>query len=440
MNKKVIVVFLVSTLLSGCGTANRVKDHIHTYGSDWFSSSEGHFRKCIYDGCTAFSKVNQHTYDEEGICTVCGFDADDETNTGCEHDWTSWEVIEESTCVDRGVRERECKKCGKYQTRTIDIDTVQGHYWVPDPSGDKETTCTERGIEGSMYCQRCYQKKKGNEVAPIEHNYQVKSHVLSKEVTCTEPGLHYEECTVCDANRFVEIPATGHNFISTYQGAPSGYTNISDEHCTKCRKRIVRWNANDVDDACKNDKRIVNTEEAANGADPIYEPNYIQVDDDSVTFWGRPIHNALELEDGGSQGAQVIDETKVYDSSVVGSFLEYKFVLENDILNAKLISDFTINPYLTSPNKVFTNLSTDWTLGLIDSDGNYYDTRYIISIDGQILEQDLSLDLEPPHDRSKRTYEFPLKNKINLTKGEHTFRITMAGGWKPSFYDFGFEF
>ena len=439
MKKKVIVVFLVSTLLSGCRTANKVKDHIHTYGSDWFSSSEGHFRKCIYDGCTAFSKVNPHTYNEEGICTVCGFDADDETNTGCEHDWTSWEVIEEPTCVDTGVRERECKKCGKYQTRSIDIDTVQGHYWVPDPSGDREATCTERGIEGSMYCQICYLKKKGNEVAPIEHNYQVKSHALSKEVTCTEPGLHYEECTVCDANRFVEIPATGHNFISTYQGAPSGYTNISDEYCTKCSKRVVQWNANDVDDTCKNEKRLEDSyhHDIVDG----YEPNYVENSDGSVRFWGRAIHNAAVIPDSNTAGDWTPESiAPKYDASVAGSFFEYKLKIDAEMLNVKLMADIDIAPYSTN---LFTAETDSWTPGLIDSDTNRYKTRYVISLDGIELEQDLSRDVNfgnlgaDPNIRD--WFTFPIKDTLNLSTGTHTLRISMGSGYKSNFYQFKFE-
>ena len=393
MKKKLAIVFLSTILLSGCFSTSRNNSHIHTYDANWISTPDGHYRICVYSGCNERSGISSHEYDENGICTVCGYDRTQ--TSGHKHQWSEVETVIASTCTEKGKGKRKCTVCDVQEETSI---KPLGHDYRDDESGKIDATCTESGSKNQT-CIRCGDKK-----------------------TCT-------------------LNALGHDYI-TNEGIEVGgeYARLQVSQCFRCNKGTVIWNANDVDDACKNDKRIVNAEEAANDADPIYEPNYIQVDDDSVTFWGRPIHNALELEDGGSQGAQVIDETKVYDPSVVGSFLEYKFVLENDILNAKLISDFTINPYLSSPNKVFTNLSTDWTLGLIDSDGNYYDTRYIISIDGQILEQDLSLDLEAPHDRSKRTYEFPLKNKINLTKGEHTFRITMAGGWKPSFYDFGFEF
>ncbi len=434
MKKKLAIVFLFTILLSGCFSNSRNNSHIHTYDANWISTPNGHYRICVYSGCNERSGISSHKYDENGICTVCGYDR--EQTSGHKHQWSEVEIVKASTCSEAGRGKRKCIVCDVQEETSI---KPLGHDFRDDESGKIDATCTESGSKNQT-CIRCGDKKTCI-LNALGHDW-VDNEIGTTAPTCTEDGIKNQTCSRCGAkNNGVVIPALGHDYI-TNEGIEVGgeYARLQVSQCFRCNKGTVIWNANDVDDACKNDKRIVNTEEAANDADPIYEPNYIQVDDDSVTFWGRPIHNALELEDGGSQGAQVIDETKVYDPSIVGSFLEYKFVLENDILNAKLISDFAINPYLSSPNKVFTNLSTDWTLGLIDSDGNYYDTRYIISIDGQILEQDLSLDLEAPHDRSKRTYEFPLKNKINLTKGEHTFRITMAGGWKPSFYDFGFEF
>ena len=438
MKKKLITVFLISTMLSGCGENKEIKTHIHTFDSDWLANSEGHFRKCIYDGCQATSTVSPHHYDEEGICTTCGFNIDDDYyNDSCAHDWSLWEIDEEPNCIEKGSRSRYCKKCGKEQVRSIPVDTT-AHLWMDDLSADRQATCTASGIEGSKYCFRCYAKKSGQEVPLLAHSYEVKDHVLSKEPTCTEPGLRYVECTVCHVTNFEELPALGHELIGDDPIYP-GYTDAKDEFCERCHKRFISWKANDVTDNCKNNKRLIKDDEGYYPGG--YEPNYEEFEDGGVSFYGRPIHNALYVsnEHSGVGGHSPELDKPRFDATIEGSFFEYKLYIDGDLQNAKLFADIRIASYSET---VFAAEERSWLPGLIDSVDNPYKTRYVVTLDGNELEQDLTKDVQfdnPTTDMPRDWFAFPFKDGLNLSSGEHILRFGMGSGYKSVFYNFRLE-
>jgi hypothetical protein len=78
---------------------------------------------------------------------------------------------------------------------------------------------------------------------------------------------------------------------------------------------------------------------------------------------------------------------------------------------------------------------------IIDSSGivTYSPTRYIVFIDGVMIEQDLSIDRNTNMSYDKKWFTFPFKNPITLNHGEHTVRITMGGAFYSKFYRVGFE-
>ena len=157
----------------------------------------------------------------------------------CVHDWSAWEVIEEPTCIDRGMRERYCLKCDRVQTRSIAIDTVEGHSWVPDPSFDKDPTCTEKGVRNSKYCENCYARQKGVETEYSGHNMvKVDSPTdpKYKDSTCEETGLYQMKCLNCDATEDVVIEAKGHkDSLPVYanENDKIGIVNCAREGCGK---------------------------------------------------------------------------------------------------------------------------------------------------------------------------------------------------------------
>lgn len=276
------------------------------------------------------------------------------------------------------------------------------------------------------------QKKKGVVSELAGHTYERKDNPLAVEPTCENSGLYYYECKLCNCTEYKEVPAYCHSFVSDDGPvAPNGYATLRDSICQKCNRHIIQWSANKVTDNCKSNKRL-----ASNGE---YEPNYVEEDDGGIKFWGRPIHNAVDLPSSDSTGTGSNTYNPIYDANIEGSFFEYKITLENDIANATLVANFIVAEHT---QKLFTAADYSFMSGLIDSVDNYYKTRYVISLDGNELEQDLSKDVNVADIKKgseTRWFTFPLKDNLNLTSGTHTLRISMGSGYISTFYDFGLE-
>ena len=131
----------------------------------------------------------------------------------CVHDWSTWDIIEEPTCIQKGSRERFCYKCGKEQTRSIAIDLVYGHSYYENPDDDRAATCTEPGIEGSQICLRCGQKKKGTKSELAGHKYEIVADPGDAKyhaATCTQDGLQQKKCKTCGDIKDEVLAKTGH--------------------------------------------------------------------------------------------------------------------------------------------------------------------------------------------------------------------------------------
>ena len=278
-------------------------------------------------------------------------------------------------------------------------------------------------------------------IAPIGHlfGYSNSRHPDDVAPTCTEKGVEHVSCTRegCDYVEARELEPLGHDFASI-PVLQDDYITMIDSKCTNhsCNEEILYWDARYVTDECRNNVRMV---EDPNGGEPYSEPNYVENEDGSVSFYGRPIHNAMEIDKTGvyENGRQL-----VYDENVVGSFIEYKINLPEARNNVNLVADIKANEYHTIA-QMFSNLSDDWTPGLKKiKNGDqqsiiYYPNRYIVTIDGVELEQDLSGPYNVTPTRNKRRYTFPLADTLNLSEGEHIIRITMAGGFIASIYTIG---
>ena len=132
----------------------------------------------------------------------------------CVHEWSTWEIIDEPTCIDKGARMRYCDICGKTQTRSMPIDQMYGHRYVENPDADSEATCTTNGVTGSQICLRCGQKKRGTTTELKGHEWQRNTQATDDKYVaadCTHPGLYQNKCKNCPATDDVVEDPLGHS-------------------------------------------------------------------------------------------------------------------------------------------------------------------------------------------------------------------------------------
>ena len=76
--------------------------------------------------------------------TACGKTPE---STACVHEWGEYTVIKDATCTEKGIKERQCAKCGETEKEEI---AALGHTEVADET--IEPTCTEAGkTEGKRW-------------------------------------------------------------------------------------------------------------------------------------------------------------------------------------------------------------------------------------------------------------------------------------------------
>ena len=443
----------------------------HTSFSYRSLSKNNHLQICGVCGKeeqTGHSWVDNPNSESLYVCAFCGYlsnkkyEFDDPHLVECEHEY-------KLRIVDEIKHEEICKKCGV-------INTPKKHTFTKDLSKESENknpTCEEAGWEWQI-CE-CGQTSK-KEIAPLDHSYTV---IKSTTATCTEDGENTmecsrcgaespdkvdqsalghdwkadttytdgiaatceslgtarEKCTRCDDTRIVETPALGHSFGKVETIESDGlFLETSKCDSEYCNTERIWWKAADVNDNCKNNRRVITHADPDNGVEEVSEPNYVLNSDGSIRFWGRPIHNACVLNDDGKVRSQN-SATPVYDPTVNGSFFEYTINIPKKEEDAKIIAYMKPSENLSKNDDVFKNNNNDWTPGLIDSENNKYPNRYIVSVDGNELEFD---DSYTNINSGSDWYVFPTDD-FDLSAGEHTIKITMAGGYLSSFYNIGIQ-
>lgn len=213
------------------------------------------------------TKEVESTCTDEGYsvysCTNCGDSYNDDVVSANGHDYGSWYTVKDSTCLDTGIKRRDCISCGTYETGIIE---AKGHNYV---SAVTEPTCTEQGYSTHV-CSRCSDTYIDSYVDAHGHNYvatvteatctergyttqtcidcgdsyienytDAHGHTygawkIAKNATCTESGLRYKTCTVCGYKYNEAIPALGHDYeaeVIEPTCVDKGYTT---HICSRC--------------------------------------------------------------------------------------------------------------------------------------------------------------------------------------------------------------
>lgn len=127
------------------------------------------------------------------------------------HNFDSWKITKNSTCVTEGTEQRTCKFCKKTETRKI---KKTSHTWESEYTVTKEPTCTDSGL-AVIKCKYCDEERNPYVIPPLGHCYN--ESVVNKEANCTEDGLVTRVCKNCGNVEEREVNSLGHLWSSEKQ-------------------------------------------------------------------------------------------------------------------------------------------------------------------------------------------------------------------------------
>lgn len=114
-----------------------------------------------------------------------------QADTTCEHVWSDWEIVYDSTCDQNGLEYRNCQNCNADEYQKIEL---KEHTWG-DWSVEEEPNCTYTGLE-VRECLVCFESE--------EHILEVDTEVhdfsdwyTSKRATALKAGQKTRECWDC---------------------------------------------------------------------------------------------------------------------------------------------------------------------------------------------------------------------------------------------------
>ena len=479
--------------------SQEVSEHVHEFG-EWVQTKAP---TCTEKGTeertcacgekeTRNVKANGHTYVEVAIA--------DDTETDPAH------KAKAPDCVNTGIKVEVCSVCGNRKESTI---PANGHTFVEvSPENDTETdpakkakapTCTETGIKVEV-CSVCNYRQEStiratghtnvelapaDDTAPIEiPDGDTEAQHRAKAATCTEAGIKVEICSVCGARTESEIAALGHVYEQENGADKVDWTKRANctepgagtKTCTRCGDV-----ANVVEEPLDHLMKLVGGEvtpepgKAAvrlydcqrEGCDQTYlgfkatevsaasEPHLVTEmdgEDEGKRFWGRPIGNAVALDENG--GADRNDHAPVFDKTETGDFFEYVFDLTAEqaaVLSTCLCyCDAKPAQYMNSNRLDFwaAGSGEEWTPGMyidddpahIDEEGNgkqITDYRYILYVDDQVQEFDPSFKSPVPSGDPRGEYIMPFV--FHLHAGTNKISLRMAGGYRSVFFNFIFR-
>ena len=518
-------------------------DHFYVYKD---VDDTYHNQVCSKCGEVKIDSKQEHNFDPEtNVCKSCSFAKTDIQEGLCvdgKHTWGDYEIIKAATCTESGEKQRTCTVCGaKEKPKTV---KATDHDWSDDMATGVAATCTESGFKNQT-CTRCNTIRRVETLA-LGHDW-VDDETVYIEPTCETSGAKRQHCSRCDATQFVELPELGHVWVDDTEASipatctTAGKTNQHCERCQAVKEGVViealghdfgDWTpvegrgptcteAGEVKRVCSRcfeeevrmadplghkpelvgdptspvEGTMVRVYSCANGCGEAFlgfracEPSIesrkhlVIGDDGGVSFWGRPIGNALALDENGGSINQKPNDV-VYCSSETGDFIEYIFNLtaeQAEILSTcRLYCDAKPANYLSGDFWAYESNSYEyeWTPGYyIDGSPDHIeynedgtpmmvhdhdravgeapgdeletyvpmgkrisDYRYILYVDGQI--QEFNPYIKAPVEGSgtntvRKEYVMPFT--FHLHEGENRIRLHMAGGYRSTFYNFTFR-
>lgn len=453
--------------------------HVCSPVSEWSSNGSKHWHACSD--------------------TTCKIKSDEAA-----HDLGEAVVVKPASCDEAGESKQTCKVCGYEKKGTIAKLT---HVFVKDGDADKVTWTTEPGCDvdgvGTKHCTLCDKDIDYTE-SKLGHSYQQDAQgadivTWTTPVGCENDGEGTKYCTRCKQNIAYTERQTGHSYLTDDAGAivktdvvaPQCETDGSHkQHCNNCgqdisfvddklgHKIVLNEGETGEAEAGKAKVRLYNCENGcgttyfgfkATEASEASKPHLVFDEEGGAKFWGRPIGNAIALDENGNSSSDA-DHTPIFDKNETGDFFEYVFDLTQDQVNtigkySRLYCEAKAAGYLR--NKDFwacESGGTEWTPGLyiddnpdhLDMDKPIYDTedptkivgyegkqitdyRYVLYFNDQICEFDSRMKSPVTQADESNRKEFVLPYTFELKAGTNKISLRMSGGYKSTFYNFTFR-
>ncbi|WP_337594418.1 leucine-rich repeat protein [Vescimonas sp.] len=244
-----------------CGSAG--PDHTNHVKSDWYWNDEtGHWKACIYCG-EPMTETQGHSYDENGICTVCGYAGPDHTNHVMSGMYWNDETDHWKICIycEKPMTETEehvfdedgiCSVCGyaraghTHQMADWYRSDVNGHWHGCKYCDEPMTETQGHSYDENGICTIC-------EYAGPGHTNHVKSDWYWNDETghwkaciyCGEPMTEikehvFDEDGICSTCGYARAGHT-HKAAEDYGCDADGHWSI----CRFCGRQIGRVQAHD---------------------------------------------------------------------------------------------------------------------------------------------------------------------------------------------------
>ena len=448
------VIAIALTLgLTACGGGGNAKSssHKHTWGDYTVIKAA----TCTEDGS------------EERVCSGCG---EKQTKViKAAHTWGEWETVVAATCQAEGSEKRVCSVCQAEDTRVTDkVDHTWGEWETVT-----EATCDTAGSRKHV-CSVC-QTEESETVAELGHSYKTDAEgniefTWTLAPTCDKAGVgtkHCERCGLDVAATEEEAKALGHDVeaVGGETTPTDGTAAVRLYHCKRCDQTFMGFLANEVTNESK--------------AHVKFEPETVtEGQEQGARFLGRPIGNALALDENGTSVNQQNGEC-VYCSTETGDFIEYAFRLNATqaatLETCRLYCDAQAADYLNGTDFWAYGRSNDeWTPGFYidggderfetNEDGTFQmvkdhakagfdgqpgaeletevklgkrieDYRYVLYVDDNVVDFDPTTE-NPTHgsNTNMQREEFELPYTFHLHEGLNKIKFVMAGGYRSLFY------
>ncbi|MBR5427709.1 MAG: amidase domain-containing protein, partial [Clostridia bacterium] len=141
------------------------------------------------------------------------------------HKFGAWKTVRKATCLQDGLEQRVCSRCGYTEDRT----TTCGHVTLV------HATCTTPG-----YCSVCGMQTED----ALGHNFEI-DNARYIEPTCTEDGFGAYTCTRCGAHDDHTLPALGHDYVAMPTAPTCVQDGISTLVCSRCSDTLVVYTDED---------------------------------------------------------------------------------------------------------------------------------------------------------------------------------------------------